>query len=370
MVCYNDLNSEICFGFRQNDDEPDPNAAANNDNEAAIAFLPWIGQNISSAATAVKGSFLGLFVLLLSGAQRAGNFVAGIISGIGQKASSFSGFPGLSKRFNWCNILGLLLAILLAIFLFGFLTSDNTAIRAKELHVKQNVTKTEKNALPLVPFYVTAGKHVSHYSWMVKEYVVDIAFNVYMGAKPLFAGVAAGPKYAWGVVGNTGRTALNYIVGIPSSAAKYTRYYLNAFFALFPSSSKTITEPIQHGISLIFDGIGAVWSKLTSFIYTGFSAVYHGIGSVWNFFTDVVYNGFAAIYNGIGSVGKSFTGLFYKGFSALYDGVGFIWNTLVGYAHKGISGVYNLLIGTRNFLIGLIYSFGQAISDGYCEFKY
>uniref|UniRef100_A0A8R1HRU3 SUN domain-containing protein n=1 Tax=Caenorhabditis japonica TaxID=281687 RepID=A0A8R1HRU3_CAEJA len=104
---------------------------------------------------------------LYNGAFALGGFLSYWTEKAQEKVLSV--MPQVSKRFSWCNLLGLLLVLLLAIFLVGFLTSENTDLRVKNL--KQNVKNDS--------FVSAAWKHATGAVKFIWEFIVDIAFNIF-----------------------------------------------------------------------------------------------------------------------------------------------------------------------------------------------
>ncbi|EFO99395.1 CRE-UNC-84 protein [Caenorhabditis remanei] len=287
-------------------DEPAPSYVDN----AGVLTTSWsasIYNFFASFFSAIKESHQIVFAMLTGAVQDTTSYVGGLFSGLTNKNSS---------KFNWCQILGLLLALLLALFLFGFLTSDNTAIRVQKLEKEANDSKSPDGELPAVPVWLNGVNHAKHYMWMAKEYVYDMAFDSYNVIKPIVGRTATAPKYAWGLLASGCGAVTKFLGSVVTGAERFA---------------------------------GSLWYFLTG----NFASAYESIGG----FANGVYN---STSNGIGWIAKNTKNLVVNGISGIYNFFSWMFTRLLNFSTNSqtavVSAFKSARDGSANFFYNYIYT--------------
>ncbi|CAL2051800.1 unnamed protein product [Caenorhabditis brenneri] len=319
------------------------------DYSTGMLYMPWttrVSNFFSSFFAAIKESHQIVFAMFYGVIQDTASYAAGLFRGLTDKKSS---------RFSMCQLLGLLLALLLAFFLFGFLTSDNTAIR-KELQKDSNASKSPDNALPSVPFHVSAGNKVKHYIWMGKEYVVDLVFNGYNYAKPILGRTITAPKYAWDLLASGCGAVGNLFGGILAPIRNGTS---NAWYSItggLTDAGKSIGSSVTGAGKAVSGSVTGAGKAITGSVTGAGKSIYGlvtGAGkNVKNGLTTVVdttkiagYYIATESYNHL----KSYFGNFLESTNSFF---GYVYSSFKGFAWDIYNFIYNnLFVGPIRFFM-------------------
>uniref|UniRef100_A0A1I7V3M8 SUN domain-containing protein n=1 Tax=Caenorhabditis tropicalis TaxID=1561998 RepID=A0A1I7V3M8_9PELO len=283
---------------------------------SGILYQSWttrLSNFSNSFFQSIKESHQIVFAVLYGGIQDAYAYVSSLLRGLTDKKSS---------RFSLFQVFGLILALLLAWLLFGFLTSDNTAIRVNKLQQDTNVSKSLENDHSTVPFYATVGKHIKHYTWMVKEFFYDIAFDTYNYIKPAVGRTVTAPRYAWDLIVSAFGATSDKFGSIRNTISEYGTnlwYFLTSGFSstgnsiteyindVHRNANKKITGFAENSKSFLYDAFNFT-TKFISSIFIGFlklgSDTFYYIGT---FIKNSFYGLYDAFYNFVyAPIAKSF----------------------------------------------------------------
>ncbi|CAI2358092.1 unnamed protein product [Caenorhabditis sp. 36 PRJEB53466] len=347
--------------------------------QAELQFTSWtdtVFECFGTIFTSITNFAYDVVEVFVAGLQDIGSYALKTIGLGGERKRERVHVP---SRFSWCNIFGILLALLLAFLLFGFLTSDNTAIRAKELDghppIKVNTSQFSDGdaGFPIAPIFATTKKHVTHYAWMIKEYFIDLAFSVYNALTPVAAWVATLPGYVYHQISNAAYFVLDFtgtfftsIRDFLWSSATYlndkiislTRYLNKAIFGFFGGSYDWVADTADSTLTSVSNfslALSKTWWEVIDTVYLNvlenFQWAYHTfydnvIAPVIHFFTKLAGNYHEIIVQPVVNAFKYLWSLVLSGANSAVRAVGWCIGTFlywITYSFKYIAVVWTLI---------------------------
>ncbi|CAC42306.1 Nuclear migration and anchoring protein unc-84 [Caenorhabditis elegans] len=295
--------------------EPAPSSSDVHD-AVGVSWRIRIADFLSSFVATIVEAHQVVFAMFKGGIVETVSYFGGLFAGLTDKKSS---------KFSWCQILGLLLALLFAIFLLGFLTSDNTAIRVKEITKDKNASKKSEGSLPAVPIWISAANHVKHYTWMVKEFVVDIAFDTYNYGKSTIGRLGTTPRYAWDLIASGCGAVGNGLKSVLSSSFRFIDFCAGKLFYYgsdgFLSANKSIGTFFNGCYETLYNGCTAIVGHTKSFIYNASNAVYNFFSTIFAGLLNFSTSSQNSILSLLKSFGTGITNIFYNFIYAPIAGV-------------------------------------------------
>ncbi|ULT84822.1 hypothetical protein L3Y34_013481 [Caenorhabditis briggsae] len=341
--------------------------APTDDNNASFIAVPW--------TTRISNAFSALFILIKDifiYIGEAHEIVFEMFKGVFLETTSYIGglFSGLSDAFiekrnkgTLWPMLWTLWVLLLAIFLFGFLHSENTAIRKEGFIQEANEAKSTDGGLPTVPFWMGAVNNVKHYTWMTKEYVYDLAFNTYSFIKPVLGRTVTAPKYAWGLIASgCGTVADNFqsfrdyvseksydvgyflSYGFKESFANVGNSVLNGTFTYAEKFGQYTNDFFSNAFSGIYDFFAYFFSGLLNISTNTQTAIISGVKTVVYGISDFFYNYIYAPVAGF------FSGNYQELLRPIWVALRWIYDIVV----LGVTSIFDLATFLVTYPVGLI----------------